>query len=565
MSGAGSWIRGLTPSRAAFLLCGLTAAAYAGVVQAGFVWDDGAMVLANSLTADLGSWPRFFTSDLWEGTRTHIGDGSGYYRPLMLLSLALDRALFGLEPGPAHLHNLAWHLVAVLGLHRLLLRWLPLVPSTVGAAIFALHPLQSEAVVWVSARNDLMAAALVLWALVALHPPRPGPARLLGGGVLALAAVLSKESALLAPAMLLVLDVATWGRPVGPWRHGVLWGAAAAHLLMRTAAGVASAALPQPIGWRLLWVRVLDVPATYGALLAWPWPLSGGRDLESLLVPTLPRILGLVALALLAAAVLLPPRHRIKAAAGLLLAAASFAPSVLALADKGLLGERYLYLSMAGIGMAVAAATPDRPLSLGALGLWALPWLGILHLRIPEWSNDVTLWRAAWRDTPSTYVEVSLANALRRDNQNLEAALHFRRAVEGVPPQLEYCPNVVGAALEAGRLDLALEGARSVADRGCDSPAFQGYHAVALAMSGRWPEAVPLALKAREDPSGRARLVTAAWSVVTGSCAEYEDLMSRKSSAGLTEQVARILAQGGYGDLALELGRSRCPRPGTTP
>lgn len=543
------------------LLCALTAAAYVGVLQAGFVWDDHALVLGNSLTASLAHLPQYFTSDLWAGTATAIGDGSGYWRPLMLLSLALDRAFFGLAAPPAHLHSLAWHLLAVLALHRLLLGLVRPLPALVGAAVFALHPLQSEAVVWVAARNDTMAAALVLASLAVLRPAEAGGRRLLGGALLAGGAVLSKESALLVPVMLLVLDLARSGRPVGWRRHAVLWGAVAFHVGARFAVGVASAARPPAIGWRLLlWDRPLDVLATYGSLLAWPWPLSGGRDLESLDVGALGRLLGLGVLVLLPGLLLLPRPRRALAGAGLALAGLAFLPSVLALADKGLLGERYAYLSLAGVGIAVAAALPDRVAVLAVAGAWILPWLGILHVRLPDWHDDVTLWRAALRDTPSTYVQAGLAGALRISGEPLEAAWYFRAAIEGHPPQLEWCPNVVGSALEAGRLDLALAGAEAVTARGCSSDEFRGYHAAALALAGRWEEAGTLAAAAHADPMRRADLVRAAGGLVDGDCREYDALRGVPNQReAVSEQVVHLLTVGGQESTARAFSSGELP------
>ena len=102
------------PRLALPLLLLAVALAYWGIWTAGFVWDDAGLVVQNRLTGDLSNLPRFFAMDLWDGSPVDQGV-SGYYRPLMLVSLALDRAIVGFEPGFYHLHSLAWHLLAVAG------------------------------------------------------------------------------------------------------------------------------------------------------------------------------------------------------------------------------------------------------------------------------------------------------------------------------------------------------------------------------------------------------------------------------------------------------------------
>ena len=72
-----------------FLLSLLTLSAYVGVLGLGFVWDDRALVLENPLIQDLRMLPAYFGTDLWSTEADVVS--SGYYRPLMLLSLAIDR------------------------------------------------------------------------------------------------------------------------------------------------------------------------------------------------------------------------------------------------------------------------------------------------------------------------------------------------------------------------------------------------------------------------------------------------------------------------------------------
>ena len=135
-------------SRSRNLLLGLlllTALTYARLWGVEFSWDDEALIVDNQVTGalDLESVKAFFTRDLWSTTRLPTLK-SGYYRPLMLLSLALDRAAFGLSSAAAHAHSLLWHLGAVAALFALIRRLLGAGPALAGSLLFALHPVQAE-------------------------------------------------------------------------------------------------------------------------------------------------------------------------------------------------------------------------------------------------------------------------------------------------------------------------------------------------------------------------------------------------------------------------------------
>ncbi|MFH1468965.1 MAG: hypothetical protein ABIO70_31555 [Pseudomonadota bacterium] len=549
-----AWLR--RPLAQGLLLCAVTAAAYAGCLRAGFVFDDFALVVYSRDTLGLAHPLHFFTQDLW--ALADGGGASGYYRPLMGLSLAVDRALFGLAPAGYHLHSLAWHLLAVFALHRLLLRLAKPLPALLGAALFALHPLQSEAVLWIAARNDAMAAALLLTALGLLEPPDPGRRRLALAALAALGAVLSKESALLMPLFLLLLDLGRFGRLRGWTRHAVLWGAVGVHVALRGLAGVNAAAAPSALGWHVLRWKALPVLATIGDLLAWPWPLSVGRDLESLAIAPVPLVLGLCVCALLPLLLLLPRGGRRLALTGLGWAALGAAPSVLALADKALFGERYLYLSMAGLGLAVAAATgawaARAPAKSALLLALAVPWSLLIHTRTPDWRDDISLWQAALRDTPSGFVAASLGHVLNRAGRKEEALALFEIALDSTPPHPEVCPKIATLAQETGDLPRAAGIVEVAAAHGCDDDVFGGQRAALLATTGRWAEAERVALAHEADRHGRARIVLAAAALVRGDCARYRALLEAFARPEeLDVQMERTLQLGGHPDVSAAL------------
>lgn len=94
--------------------------------------------------------------------------GSHYYRPLLMLSFLADKLFWGLEESFMHLGNLLMHTANVLLVFyscRELVRqrgegeqWMPLFSGL----LFALHPINTESVAWISGRSDLLACFFVL-------------------------------------------------------------------------------------------------------------------------------------------------------------------------------------------------------------------------------------------------------------------------------------------------------------------------------------------------------------------------------------------------------------------
>lgn len=100
--------------------------------------------------------------------------GRGYFRPLIILSYYIDNSLLGLSPQAMHLENMLIHLA-----NTLLVLWIGLTVfrdqekrvelAFVSACVFSLHPLNVEAVAWISGRTDPLATMFALLALVAIY------------------------------------------------------------------------------------------------------------------------------------------------------------------------------------------------------------------------------------------------------------------------------------------------------------------------------------------------------------------------------------------------------------
>ena len=230
---------------------------YARALGAGFLSDDFVHLFALAEGGPTALWWR----------------GGVFLRPLVGLSLAADLHLWGLGAAAYHLHNVLCHavnavLVGLLGRQLAVRIGGPEIPAGgarrmgwLAGALFLVVPGHAECVAWISGRTDVYATLFALAAMVAFMGDREGRRGWLTvASVVAYAAALSsKESAVVVPVLLVVVEVAgRRGRSV------------------RQAVGAIRAVAPHLAvtgGYLLLRALLLDHPWR-GPLAAAPEPLA---------------------------------------------------------------------------------------------------------------------------------------------------------------------------------------------------------------------------------------------------------------------------------------------------
>jgi len=538
-------MRGSDPRLARVLLVLAVFAVYLPLVAGGFVWDDHLLVIENQLTGSLSNIPEMFRTDLWGATPVPEAE-PGYYRPLMLVDLAVTRALFDLNHQLHHLHNLFWHGLAILLLMILLERLLhDRLSATIGAAVFALHPVQIEVVGFISARNDPMAVSWLLAALLLLSRKDPPVWTLLLGMAASTAAMLCKESVVFAPLLLAFACRARWGG----------WGSLRAHLAvvagfgmafgMRLTAGVG---FPAQADWDHL--SAVGTPALAFYLNKLVWPVDIAPVIHFGWLPAIPWFAAIMAMALLA---LLASAGGPFARAGLAFAFLGLVPAWAAVAHVGAIVDRYMYLPMVGIGWAVASVA-QRPMARRGIVL-LLVGLVLLSMRqVPIWKNEATLWRAAIERAPSGYAKGALARWLEDQNLNEDAAFWYHQAVIQPPrPFHESCFNVTRIHLKLGNPQNAIQAGQDAISAGCEqSPELMAPLALAYALNGQWEQAKVGASKIVRDPTGKAALASLAARAHEGDVASLRIAIASagpEDGARLRSQVLMVIERGG-GDAA---------------
>jgi tetratricopeptide (TPR) repeat protein len=443
------------------------------------VYDDVFLIVRDARVNTQGEWKRIWQSDYWPGARP-----SFTYRPLTTTSYAAVARMGGPGVTLQRVVNLALHagcslavffLAGVLGLSSR--------ASLVAGLLFALHPIHSEAVYLIVGRGELLAALLGLifiWGVLAEWNPA------LLGLVLG-AALLSKENAIMVPALGFVL-------------YGFKFCEKQIKALQRSAVRLLAIALPavgglfilryqvfgtffSPKGYvdplynsladiqgpfrlvNALWVQVLYLKA-----MLWPFPLRADYSFNqveligSLLDIRVAVLAGLI-FAVLGLAIYRGRRWRLEIGGMIFFFLALFPVSNLIVTVGITFGERLAYLPSVGFCLA-AGSLIDRWESFVPPGKWqykmvlfammvllAIGAAGIVQ-RDGAWQDNDAFTVALVKDAPmSAHAHGLRFLELKKHNRRRAAEKHLRRALEIYPAYYDAWDSYGDFLLEEARYE----------------------------------------------------------------------------------------------------------------
>ncbi len=389
-------------------------------------------------------------------------------RPLLKLSYALNWSAGGGAFG-YHLVNVMVHAANAILVFLLLRALRPgrghdLLPF-LAALLFALHPVQTEAVTYVSGRSmSLMALFYLASLLVYVNAGAAAPwkcriaSALLFGG-----ALLVKESAVTLPVALLLVDAARGGfsLPQMLRRHQLHWGVLAAALLAMALSPtyrhlVEVSLATRPIAANLL--TQANAIAWLAGQLVMPWRLNVDPDLPVITsASTVVVLKAVLLLALLAAGILNLRRRRWIAFAALwflvhLLPTNSVVPRL------DVANDRHLYLAAMGAFVGMAAVIQwlllrfeRRWVALGLAGLLAAMLGAGTVLRNQVYASQAAFWEDAAAKSPGKpRVHNNLGWVYQQEGRLAEARRAYERALELDPGYWRARINL--DVLEAGSL-----------------------------------------------------------------------------------------------------------------
>jgi protein O-mannosyl-transferase len=447
---------------AALVSAFLSVGVFANSLANGFAYDDVHTVVNNTAIQSLATLPQAVVTPYWP---IEEGQALALWRPLTTALLGIQYVLSGGQPLLFHATNVALHALVSSLLVLLVASVAPVSVAFLAGLVFAVHPVHTEAVANVVGVAELVSTAAVLGACL-LHVrsgERSGWPRSLGIGALYAVGFGAKESAVVLPGLVFLLDAARarlgWrdlpDYVARRWRvHFVMLVVAVALLAARLevlggtlvprAPGGAELLLTIPRIWTLgeiwthyvrLWIFPLDLSADYSPNVI---PVSFGWHAAN--VTGVALVLTVLVGALLAwrRGAMRPEASAARSAAfGVLWFGIAISPvSNIFFLSGVLLAERTLYLPTVGLaaatGWLAVRAWRHRPRMTTALVAGFLLFgTARTWVRNPTWRDTVTVFTTLIGDYPqSGRSQWALADSFLQQGRTSEALRAYRAAVD---------------------------------------------------------------------------------------------------------------------------------------
>lgn len=449
-----------------------------------FVWDDLVCLRDQPWMLQADAWRTFFVHDFCGVTN--------YFRPVAAALFVSQMRLFEANPAPMHLVSLALHLLNCILVWRVALALSPasrmgnkLLPC-LSVLLYALHPALIEPIAWISAQTELTVTLFMLLGLLANASIRGTTSRAAAVSICFLLAACCKESAVAFPLLVALCDwtqLAPAGRSAIANVRTLLRQHWQTYLGMVLAGTLYLVLRHAQLGYVLQTHAADTLPSltriqevcylylTYWRLMVWPMVgigpvhLVDDATLASLSATSLLIDTGAVGIALYAAIACWKRTAGGRLVAGatvLLLPVLHLLPVTF---DESLYHDRYL---MAPLAFALAAlpqllakvlaGVRVRALVLGAATtVWVACAIANIHVTLPLWSDNISLWRWALRSSPQSISarENLFAGYVMRDDPATPA---FARSLVDDPHMCSICLlNVAYFGLLKNDLDLTAD------------------------------------------------------------------------------------------------------------
>jgi len=416
----------------------------------------------------------------WAFTSVH----EGYWIPLTWLSHALDLQLFGLNSAGHHSMNLLFHTLNVILLLIVLWKATGAVGRSLAVtALFALHPLQVEAVAWIAQRKTLLSMTFFLLAILLYqrHARKPRLSFYLSVVILSACGLMAKPMVITLPFVLLLWDYwplqririsgqTSGNQELSPAKllleklplFGISAVSAAITVKAQSVGGAVRSVTEAPLSLRLgnaalsycEYLKKVFVPWRLAAIYPYPASVLASSAIAAFAV--------LIAITL---AVFWLRRNRFLLV-GWLFFLGALVPMIGLVQVGGVaMADHFAYLPSIGIFIMISFGAADLArrwhFHKAVLPVLAFTWLAglaaVTHHQIAYWQNSVTLWSHTVSVTKDNFVaEDNLGLAYVLDN-NIDGAIpHFRAAVEIKPEDPVGNLNVAVFEQQHGHLDDAI-------------------------------------------------------------------------------------------------------------
>lgn len=465
----------------------LSAGVYLQTLRYDFVWDDHQFI--SGLDATITDASHFLDYAKSAFLQTDVLT----YRPAFLISYALDTLLWGHNAAGFHLTNILLHVLITLMVFRLSMTWTE--SSRVGwlsAAVFAVHPIHTEAVAWIAGRADLLVALFVLTALLsalrlsatwetAIPMKRLGWSVLIGASFVL--ALLSKETAIVLPGLILLSGLTNKTGSLKKIFPSLLITTmiASAYLLSRASilitvhsdvsvAGNVATMLHGSRSWFETILAAVYVTGDYIRLLAFPISVKALYDLPPLTI-TDPRIIqsAVILCAWVTGLGIAMRRSAVGTAAmGWVLIGLAPTYALFIYTSVSPLAERLLYLPSIGFALLLGLLLSAGYEFLGPseIGRTAVSGLTICLLSVygistilynAAWTDDLHLWRNTVRNNPQNSLAHYNLSMTYLDQQRWPEAIKESEKIISIKPAYpEAYFNIANSYVALNRRDRAI-------------------------------------------------------------------------------------------------------------
>lgn len=450
-----------------FFLIALTSAVFWQVNQFGFVnIDDNVYVTQNALVQS-GMNVKSFSWAL-------LTTDAEFWHPLTWLSLIFDYELYGLNAGGYHLTNLFLHILSTLLLFWLFNRMTGAIwKSAFVAALFAVHPLHVESVVWIAERKDVLSAFFFMLTLCfyVYYTEKPAVTRYLLVVFFFICALMSKTIVVTLPAIMILLDY--W--PLKRFETHknkfdlILWQLKEKipfFVLSTFFSFLTLGAQYNTTAKNFAFVsRLANAPVAFVTYLEktfWPHSLAVFYPFPETL--PLSQIWGSVLLIIIiSAAVVVTARRLPYLFVGWFWYAVTLLPVIgIIQVGRQAMADRYTYLPLIGIGVGLAWGLPlllKRKRILFSAGMALLVFWSLLAWRqCGYWKDSGSLFRHALQVTKNNYLAHNNLGMVLVDEDRIQEALdHYDKAISIMPDHFViYCNKGVVYA-KTGQYQQAIE------------------------------------------------------------------------------------------------------------
>ncbi len=180
--------------------------AYAPIIPGDTFWDDNDFALENTFVQNF-ALKEFFTENVIAGANLL----SNYWRPFLLTTFAVEWHIWGNWSVGYHLVSILLHIINALLLYYLLKKLFksPLISLFV-SLFFLIHPLQTEAIAYVSSMGDPLSVFFIFLTIIFYLKSKKSKKYFLISSSFFILALLTKETAIILPLLILTLDIFVW-------------------------------------------------------------------------------------------------------------------------------------------------------------------------------------------------------------------------------------------------------------------------------------------------------------------------------------------------------------------